>query len=321
MHFDVFNGDADGILSLVQLRKAAPKPSTLVTGVKRNINLLAGIHIEKGDEITVLDISMKKNQVDLRRLLSDDAKVFYVDHHQTGDIPQHKNLEVHIDTNADICTALIIDRFLGSKYHHWAIAGAYGDNLHAVADRLTQQARLSLNQREQLKQLGTLVNYNSYGEQLEDLIIDPKALYLELVQFNDPFSAISEDGAALSTLQKAYQQDFEWAMQQVAHYKTRILRVFKLPNLPVSRRISGALGNHLANQSPDCAHLVLTENSNGQYTVSLRAPLRHKFGAGSLCQLFASGGGREAAAGINHFDIRELPNFIEQVESYYHQNF
>ena len=54
MHFDVFNGDADGILSLVQLRKAAPKQSTLVTGVKRNINLLAGIHIEKGDEITIL---------------------------------------------------------------------------------------------------------------------------------------------------------------------------------------------------------------------------------------------------------------------------
>lgn len=319
MHFDVFNGDADGILALVQLRKASPKLSTLVTGVKRNINLLDGVEVEKGDEVTVLDISMKKNLADLTRLLRNDAKVFYADHHQTGNIPQHQNLETHIDTSADICTALIIDRFLDSKYHHWAIAGAYGDNLHFVADGLAKQACLSMKQREQLKQLGTLVNYNSYGEQLEDLIIDPKNLYLELLQFNDPFAAVSEDGAALSVLQKTYQQDFEWAIQQVANYHTNLLRVFKLPSLPVSRRVSGALSNHLANQEPDCAHLVLTQNSNGRYTVSLRAPLKHKFGAGNLCQQFTSGGGREAAAGINDFDIKELPILIERVESYYHQ--
>jgi hypothetical protein len=321
MHFDVFNGDADGILALVQLRKAAPKLSTLVTGVKRNINLLEGVRVEKGDEITVLDISMKKNRVALDRLLGNDVRVFYADHHQAGDIPKHKNLEIHVDTSSDICTALIIDRVLDSKYRHWAIAGAYGDNLYAVANRLAKQAHLSPKQREQLERLGTLVNYNSYGEQLEDLIIDPKNLYLELLQFNDPFSAVSEDGASLSILQKAYQQDFEWATQQVADYNTNLLRVFKLPNLNVSRRISGILSNHLANQAPNCAHIVLTQNSNGQYTVSLRAPLNHKFGAGGLCQQFTSGGGREAAAGINHFDIRELPMLIERVERYYRQAF
>ena len=35
MHFDVFNGDADGICALLQLRQTFPD-SKLVTGVKRD---------------------------------------------------------------------------------------------------------------------------------------------------------------------------------------------------------------------------------------------------------------------------------------------
>ncbi len=38
--FDVFNGDADGICALLQLRLANPLESILVTGVKRDIRLL-----------------------------------------------------------------------------------------------------------------------------------------------------------------------------------------------------------------------------------------------------------------------------------------
>ena len=37
--YDVFNGDADGICALLQLRLAAPADSTLITGVKRDIDL------------------------------------------------------------------------------------------------------------------------------------------------------------------------------------------------------------------------------------------------------------------------------------------
>ncbi len=38
---DVFNGDADGICALTQLRNAEPLESTLITGVKRDIALVA----------------------------------------------------------------------------------------------------------------------------------------------------------------------------------------------------------------------------------------------------------------------------------------
>ena len=40
--YDVFNGDADGLCALQQWRLADPAPSTLVTGVKRDIQLFAG---------------------------------------------------------------------------------------------------------------------------------------------------------------------------------------------------------------------------------------------------------------------------------------
>jgi len=39
MHYDVFNGDADGVCSLVWLRLSNPKNSKLITGVKRDTSL------------------------------------------------------------------------------------------------------------------------------------------------------------------------------------------------------------------------------------------------------------------------------------------
>ena len=61
MHYDVFNGDADGICSLIQLRLSNPKNSKLITGVKRDVLLLKKIRPVKRDSVTVLDVSMKKN--------------------------------------------------------------------------------------------------------------------------------------------------------------------------------------------------------------------------------------------------------------------
>ena len=68
MQFDVFNGDADGICSLLQLRLENPVESPLVTGIKRDIALLERVAAEAGDHVTVLDLSMVKNRDALDRL-------------------------------------------------------------------------------------------------------------------------------------------------------------------------------------------------------------------------------------------------------------
>jgi len=317
MHYDVFNGDADGIIALLQLRLAEPKSSTLITGVKRDIQLLEKLTVTEGDSVTALDISMEKNKQGLEALLSAGAQVFYADHHKAGDIPKHANLDAHINLDANTCTALIVDELLQGRFHPWAITAAYGDNLIAKADQLAELVGFSTEQKDQLKELGTLINYNGYGSKIEDLHFDPAELFKELLAYDDPFAVIADQNSPFHTLRSAYQQDMDKALAIEPQHKSEQLSVFELPNQASSRRISGVYGNLLANQSPDSAHAVLTENQDGTYTVSLRAPLNNKQGAGDICSQFPSGGGRAAAAGINALPKEELPAFIDAVENHY----
>ena len=80
-HIDVFNGDADGICALIQLRLAMPVEATLVTGVKRDVALLDRVDGGHGDTVTVLDVSLDVNRAALSRLLDAGAHVDYFDHH------------------------------------------------------------------------------------------------------------------------------------------------------------------------------------------------------------------------------------------------
>ncbi|EOG1784032.1 DHH family phosphoesterase [Vibrio parahaemolyticus] len=317
MNYDIFNGDADGIIALLQLRLADPIDSQLITGVKRDIKLVEKVDVQAGDELTVLDISMEKNMAGLEQALAQGAHVFYADHHKAGDIPQHGNLDAHIDLDANMCTALIVDKLLEGRFHTWAITAAYGDNLIAKADALADQAGLNNEQKAQLKELGTLINYNGYGSKVDDLHFHPADLYRALVQYISPFEVIEDKASPYYQLQLAYQQDIDAAQAVPATYESDTLKLFELPNTAASRRISGVYGNWLANQNPDSAHAVLTENADGTYTVSLRAPLNNKQGAVAVCGQFPTGGGREAAAGINALRKEDVNAFIDEVETYY----
>ncbi|MBS9897428.1 DHH family phosphoesterase [Vibrio alginolyticus] len=317
MNYDIFNGDADGIIALLQLRLADPVDAQLITGVKRDIKLVEKVDVQAGDELTVLDISMEKNMAGLEQALAQGAHVFYADHHKAGDIPQHGNLDAHIDLDANMCTALIVDKLLDGRFHDWAITAAYGDNMIAKADELANNAGLSQQQKEQLKELGTLINYNGYGSKVEDLHFHPAELYRALLKYTSPFEAIEDTASPYYQLQSAYQQDMEAALAVLAMHESGKLKLFELPNTAASRRISGVYGNWLANQTPDSAHAVLTENADGTYTVSLRAPVNNKQGAVAVCGQFPTGGGREAAAGINALSKDDVNAFIDAVETYY----
>jgi len=69
-------------------------------------------------------------------------------------------------------------------------------------------------------------------------------------------------------------------------------------------------GNQLAQENPDRAHAILTEQDGG-FLVSIRAPISKREGADKLALQFETGGGRAAAAGINHLQIRDLDRFVE----------
>lgn len=317
MIYDIFNGDADGIIALLQLRLAKPLETTLITGVKRDIQLLNRVDVQADDVITVLDVSMEKNMPALIGALDAGAEVFYADHHRSGDIPDSKNLQAHIDLDANTCTALIIDKLLDGQFHEWAITAAYGDNLIARADQLAKDAGISQEKAALLKELGTLINYNGYGAKVGDLHYDPAELYQALLHYPSPFQVIEDKNSPFYVLQKAYQQDMDNALAVQAKHRSNKLGLFELPNAAWARRISGVYGNLLANQAPDSAHAVLTLNKDETYMVSLRAPLNNKQGAGDICSQFETGGGRAAAAGINALSVSELQRFIDLVEGTY----
>jgi hypothetical protein len=309
MQFDVFNGDADGVCALHQMRLVFPCESTLITGPKRDISLLKRVAASSGDDVLVLDVALSKNRDALDSLLEAGVQVRYFDHHQPGDIPAHPNFESHIDTDANVCTSLLVNRHLQGQQQAWAVTGAFGDNLADAARQAAAPLNLSTGQLAQLQSLGECLNYNGYGETLDDLFFDPADLYRQLRPYTDPFAFIAES-PAYQILKTGYQDDMARAVAVSATEERAAGRIFMLPAEKWARRISGVFGNQLAVESPAQAHAVLTGKPGGGYLVSVRAPLNAKSGADDLCSQFDSGGGRRGAAGINHLPDAELGRFI-----------
>jgi len=315
-YFDVFNGDADGICALHQLRLAQPRSSTLITGVKRDIHLLKRVQAKQGDQITVLDISLDKNRDALQHVLSQGSSVRYFDHHFAGDIPMHAQLDTYIDTDANTCSSLLVNHYLNGAHLPWAVVAAFGDNLFDAAHQAATPLHLSDTQLQQLEYLGTLINYNGYGSTLDDLHFHPAALYQAIAPYNNPFDFIAES-LDYQTLARGYESDIEQARLLTAHTTTAKTAVFMLPDEPWTRRVSGVYGNELARQHPDRAHALITLLADQAYRISVRAPFTNKTGADELCMQFPTGGGRKAAAGVNALPADMLDAFISAFEQQY----
>lgn len=307
MDYDVFNGDADGIISLVQLRLSDPRDAELVTGRKRDIKLLNRVSAQGGDRVTVLDISMRSNLPDLRRILKDGASVLYFDHHNAGEGAEHPKLEAHINTAGEICTAVLVDQYLKGAHRAWAVAASYGDNFPAMAERLAKGLNLPM---AKLKSLGEMVNYNGYGGSESDLHFHPADLYREMAGYETPMAFLAEKPEVIGALLQGYADDFSLAVGSKILTSDAAGEIRVLPDAAGSRRVSGMFGNQLAQENPTRAHAILTEQKGG-FLVSIRAPISKRTGADTLALQFETGGGRAAAAGINHLQISDLDTFIE----------
>lgn len=315
--YDVFNGDADGICALVQLRNANPIDSQLITGVKRDIQLLDKVTASAGDVITVLDVSLDKNRIALQSALAAGAEVFYVDHHFAGEIPKNDNLRTMINPAADVCTSILINGYLQGQFVEWAIVGAFGDNLKKSAAALAKPLNLSATDLAQLENLGIYINYNGYGSDLSDLHFTPENLYKAVSAHANPRGFINDSRDDFEKLENGYRDDMALAASLSPEFANSDVAAYILPNEAWARRVSGVYSNDLANQNPDRGHAVLTVKANGNYLISVRAPLNNKIGADELCRQFPTGGGRAAAAGVNDLPADQLPVFIETFKKFY----
>lgn len=305
-HFDVFNGDADGICALQQLRRVQPRAATLVTGVKRDIELLARVPAQAGDTVTVLDVSLDRNRAALLTLLAREVEVEYFDHHHVGEPLSHPGLHATIDTAAGTCTSLLVDRHLAGRQRVWAIVGAFGDNLPEPAGALARALGLGAEDVQALRRLGEAINYNAYGDDLQDVLLPPAELFGRLRPYADPLEFLAREPVAAALVARCG-EDLACADAQA----TRLPQAgsWLLPDAAWARRVSGPFANVLSQREPDRAHAVVRPARAGGWVVSVRAPRVQPRDADALCRMFG-GSGRAAAGGIDHLPADRLDAFL-----------
>lgn len=311
--FDVFNGDADGICALHQLRLAEPLEAELVTGIKRDIDLLRRVAAGAGDRVTVLDVSLERNRPALLALLERGARVRYFDHHAAGEVPRHAGLEAHIDESAGVCTSILVDRHLRGRFRAWAVVAAFGDGMPEAAARLASGLGLDAARLGALRELGENLNYNAYGEREADLLVPPADLYRSVSRFADPFSLLERE-PLLKRLGVERREDLAKARALAPHRSSANCDAFILPDETWARRASGVFANELAATRPALAHAVLTPDFRGGYTVSVRAPRGGAFSAAAFCRNFG-GGGRREAGGIDHLERARADELLDSLEA------
>lgn len=312
LHYDVFNGDADGIISLHQYRMHFPvAKAELITGVKRDVELLRHMRLVRHSRITVFDISHKTNASHVDGILSNNNRIVWFDHHDTGIIYPSNMFRLTFDTSPDVCTSMLVDDYVDGLYRPWAITGAFGDNLYQQAQTLNPG--FNDEQMNILKEVGETLNYNGYGNEETDLTVHPKDVYVDLSNYESPFEYRNKS----SVYDKIYHQKCadhrELEQSEVVHQSTTG-QVISLAESMASVRYSGTYSNHLSQQHPQQAFLILTSVDENHYRVSIRAPLDAPSGANMLAGNFDTGGGRSRAAGINKLPKDKLNMLIDLFE-------
>jgi hypothetical protein len=137
---------------------------------------------------------------------------------------------------------------LRGHYRLWAIVAALGDNLGQGARILAQDAGLTEPEIKKLASLGEYLNYNGYGERLQDLYFDPAILYEEMRPYADPFDFIA-NSLAFDRLAAGFHHDIRKAapippLQAGGHHAA-----YLLPDEAWARRVAGIFANKLANDN------------------------------------------------------------------------
>ncbi|MGB1475717.1 MAG: DHH family phosphoesterase [Candidatus Poseidoniaceae archaeon] len=286
MRWYAYNGDADGICSMVQWGLVYGIEGHRVTGVKRDIELLERVNPNPDDEIIVMDISLARNHARAVELSSQGFDITWFDHHLAGE--PIDAIATNIDTSANICTARIVEKFLGVE-SDWAQVALHGDGLSVHSSK------------PEFKELGELLNYNGYGADLSDLHFHPDELLLLCLQAKTPQNFM--DTQAFMTLKNGFESD-------LLNAKNIELSngYYLLPNESWARRVVGVMA-HRINESGNGPHVIAIDKGE-----SLQVSIRGTEGIGDLCKMFG-GGGRATAGGIDALPKDDITALMNEVNS------
>jgi nanoRNase/pAp phosphatase (c-di-AMP/oligoRNAs hydrolase) len=286
MRWYAYNGDADGICSMVQWGLVYGIEGHRVTGVKRDIELLERVNPNPDDEIIVMDISLARNHARAVVLSSQGFDITWFDHHLAGE--PIDGITTNIDTSANVCTARIVEKFLGVE-SDWAQVALHGDGLSVHSSK------------PRFKELGELLNYNGYGADLSDLHFHPDDLLLLCLEAKTPQNFM--DTQAFMTLKNGFESDLSNAknIEPINGY-------YLLPNEAWARRVVGVMA-HRINESGDGPHVIAIDKGE-----TLQVSIRGSEGIGELCKMFG-GGGRATAGGIDALPKSEITALMKEVNS------
>tara|TARA_B100000282_G_scaffold102826_1_gene72624 strand:- start:138 stop:1010 length:873 start_codon:yes stop_codon:yes gene_type:complete len=286
MRWYAYNGDADGICSMVQWGLLHGIEGHRITGVKRDIELLEHVNPNPGDEIIVMDISLARNHSRATELSNQGFEITWFDHHLSGD--PIDSINSHIDTSANVCTARIVEKFLDTR-SDWAQVALHGDGLSQHSTK------------PELKELGELLNYNGYGAELSDLHYHPDELLRSCLNAKTPQNFL--ETSEFKKLKHGFESD-------LAHAQGIAIKdgFYLLPNEPWARRIVGVMA-HRINESGEGPHVIAIDKGN-----TLQVSIRGSEGIGELCKMFG-GGGRATAGGIDALPKDEITALMNEVNS------
>lgn len=284
MRWFAYNGDADGICSMVQWGLVHGIEGNRITGVKRDIMLLDRINPEKGDEVIVMDISHARNEKRALEISSSGIAITWFDHHLAGDLGNE--IQSFIDTSSNVCTAKLVEKYLGIS-SDWSEVALHGDGLskHSV--------------KPELKELGELLNYNGYGASLEDLHFHPDELLQLCLNSKTPEEFIKTE--TFRILKNGFASDME-NCESIGPTNG----IFLLPNLPWARRSVGVFAHRIFEKLGGTQVIAIDMGEH------LQVSIRGDSGIGELCAKFG-GGGRQTAGGIDSLPKNLIPQLMNEV--------
>ena len=284
MRWFAYNGDADGICSMVQWGLEHGVEGKRITGVKRDIQLLDRVHPNLEDEVVVMDISLARNHTRALELSQQGIKISWFDHHLAGG--EIKEIQTNIDTSSNVCTATIVENYLG-KESDWAQVALHGDGLSKHSSK------------QEYKELGELLNYNGYGADLSDLHFHPDDLMMLCLKSRTPSEFMATP--VFAKLKQGFDFDIENAnkIEEKEGY-------YLLPNEAWARRVVGVMA-HRINEKGSGPHVIAIDKGN-----TLQISLRGQSGIGELCAKFG-GGGRATAGGIDALPKAEMTDLMNEV--------
>ena len=307
---DVFHGDADGLCAIQQFRLSEPLGDRqVVTGKRSQHALLAGIGAATDCGVVMLDLPLDINHATLQQLLAQGCQVRCFDHHVATKSLEHDNLTLHLDSSAEVCTSILVNRHLGGAYAEWAAVGAFGDNMFSAAQQLLQESELSQHEVEQLVHLAELLNYNAYGDMLNANHVTAAEMHEQMLAHEHPLDFL-HDNRHLKRISTAMEEDLERQQTRNPSEKYSDGMVYMLPSREFIRRSYVVWVSRLMRKHPDIAFLIAIENHDGSLDISIRSPLNAAKGAWELAKAFG-GGGREGAAGINGLPAGRVKAFLQ----------